>query len=107
MLGALGTRLHAAPSVLTLGEANSSAGKQGRFVIRASRPFVIKGVEGAGDGFSIEPPDNTRKAMHVLTLNYRPEEGTTRGDLRRVFRVHTDLADEPPLDLTATLHVAP
>ena len=48
-----------------------------------------------------------RKTMHVLTVAYKPEEGSTRGDLRRVFRVHTDLAGEPPLDLTATLHVAP
>ena len=45
--------------------------------------------------------------MHVLTVAYKPEEGGTRGDLRSVFRVHTDLPDEPPLDLTATLHAAP
>ncbi|MGC8640133.1 MAG: DUF1573 domain-containing protein [Isosphaeraceae bacterium] len=99
--------LIASPSVLTLGETNSSAGKQGRFVLRASRPFAITQVEGAGDGFSVVPPDGSRKTLHILTVWYKPEEGTTRGDLRRVFRVHTDLADEPPLDLTATLRVAP
>ena len=99
--------LTAAPSILTLGEVSSSAGKQGRFVVRASRPFTITTVEGAGDGFSVEPPDAGRKSMHVLTVAYKPEEGSTRGDLRRVFRVHTDLAGEPPLDLTATLHIAP
>jgi hypothetical protein len=43
----------------------------------------------------------------MLTIAYKPDEGTTRGDLRRVFRVSTDLPGEPPLDLTATLHVAP
>ena len=64
-------------------------------------------VEGAGDGFSVAPPEKARKTMHVLTLTYKPEEGTTRGDLRHRFRVHTDLPGEPPLDLTATLHVAP
>jgi hypothetical protein len=99
--------LTAAPSVLSMGEAVSTASKQGRFVLRASRPFAITQVEGAGDGFSIVPVDAARKTLHVLTIAYRPEEGTTRGDLRRVFRVHTDLRDEPPLDLTATLHVAP
>jgi hypothetical protein len=99
--------LTAAPSVLTMGEVTSTAGKQGRFIIRATRPFAITTVEGAGDGFSILPPDSTRKNMHVLTVAYKPEESSTRGDLRRVFRVHTDLAGEPPLDLTATLHVAP
>ncbi len=99
--------LSAAPSILTLGEVTSSAGKQGRFVVRASRPFAITTVEGAGDGFLIAPPDGGRKTMHMLTVTYKPEEGTTRGDLRRVFRVYTDLAGEPPLDLTATLHIAP
>ena len=99
--------LTAAPSVLTMGEATSTAGKQGKFVLRASRPFAITQVAGAGDGFSVVPSDGTRKTMHVLTVEYKPEEGQTRGDLRRVFRVQTDLADEPPLDLTATLHVAP
>jgi hypothetical protein len=99
--------LTAAPSVLTLGEVDSTAGKQGRFIIRASRPFAIKLVEGAGDGFLITPPDGAHKAMHVVSVSYKPEDGTTRGDVRRLFRVHTDLPGEPPLDLTATLHVAP
>ena len=52
-------------------------------------------------------PDGSRQATHVVTVAYKPEEGTTRGDVRRVFRVHTDLPDEPSLDLTATLHVVP
>jgi hypothetical protein len=99
--------LTAAPSVLTLGQVDSWAGKQGRFIIRASRPFAITAIEGSGDGFSLEEPDRSRKAMHILTAAYKPEEGTTRGDLRRVFRVHTDLPGELPLDLTATLRVAP
>jgi hypothetical protein len=99
--------LTASPSVLTMGEGSSSAAKQGRFVLRCSRPFVISHVDGQGDGFSLAPDDGTRKTMHVLTVDYRPEEAQTRGDLRRVFRVHTDLDSEPPLDLTATLHVAP
>jgi hypothetical protein len=104
--GLIRGELTAAPSVLTLGEVDQ-AGKQGRFIVRASRPFAITSVEGAGDGFSIAPPEASRKTTHVLTLTYKPEEGSTRGDLRRLFRVHTDLSGEPPLDLTATLHVAP
>ncbi len=99
--------LSAVPSVLALGEVSSAAAKQGRFIIRSTRPFAITAVEGAGDGFEVEPPVKERKTMHVLTLAYKPEEGVLRGDLRRVFRVHTDLPDEAPLDLTATLRVAP
>ena len=73
----------------------------------SSRPFAIRSIEGAGDGFSTSPPDATRQSTHVVTVAYKPEEGTTRGDIRHVFRVHTDLPGEPPLDLTATLHVDP
>jgi hypothetical protein len=99
--------LTAAPSILSLGQIHSSAGAQGRFVIRSSRPFVIRAIEGAGDGFSTSAPDATPHPMHIVTVAYKPDEGTTRGDIRRVFRVHTDLPGEPPLDLTTTLHVGP
>jgi hypothetical protein len=99
--------LTVAPSVLSLGRVHSSAGAQGRFVVRSSRPFAIRSIEGAGDGFMASSPDGTRQPTHVVTVAYKPEEGTTSGDIRRVFRVHTDLPDEPSLDLTATLHVVP
>ena len=99
--------LSAAPSVLSLGQIHSAAGAQGRFVVRASRPFTIQSIEGAGDGFSTSLPDATRQPMHVVTVAYKPEEGVTRGDIRHIFRVRTDLPGEPPLDLTATLHVDP
>ena len=99
--------LTAAPSVLSLGQVHSSAGAQGRFVVRSSRPFAIRSIEGAGNGFVTSAPDGTRQATHVVTVAYKPEDGTTTGDIRRVFRVHTDLPDEPALDLTATLHVVP
>ncbi len=99
--------LTAAPSVLAMGSVHSSSGVQGRFVIRGSRPFTIQSIEGGGDGFLASAPGNARQSVHVVTVAYRPEEGSTRGDLRRVFRVHTDLPGEPPVDLTATLHVAP
>jgi hypothetical protein len=99
--------ISAAPSVLSLGQIHSSAGAQGRFIIRGARPFGIRSIEGAGDGFSTSPPDATHNATHVVTVAYKPEEGTTKGDIRHVFRVHTDLPDEPPVDLTATLHIDP
>jgi len=93
--------------VLSLGQIHSAAGAQGRFIVRSSRPFAIQSIEGAGDGFSTSAPDVKRQTTHVVTVAYKPEEGTTRGDIRRTFRIHTDLPGELPLDLTATLHVAP
>jgi Protein of unknown function (DUF1573) len=99
--------LTAAPSVLSLGQIHSAAGAEGRFIVRSSRPFTIRSIEGAGDGFSTSPPDAKLQSTHVVTVAYKPEDGTTRGDIRRIFRVQTDLPGEPPLDLTATLHVDP
>jgi hypothetical protein len=99
--------LTAAPSIVSLGQIHSAAAVQGRFVVRASRPFAIRAIEGSGDGFSTSAPDGKRQPMHVVTVAYKPEDGTTRGDIRHIFRVHTDLPGEPPLDLTATLHVDP
>jgi hypothetical protein len=99
--------LIAKPALLPLGRVNSSAGVQGRFLVMGSQPFTIRSVEGAGDGFRVGPLDPASKSVHVVTIAYRPDEGTTRGDLRRVFRVHTDLPREAPVEVTATLHAEP
>jgi hypothetical protein len=97
--------LTAAPTVLSMGQVHASASAQGRFIVRSSRPFAILSIDGAGDGFQTSSADATRKSTHVVTVAYKPEDGAATGDIRRVFRVHTDLPDEPALDLTATLHV--
>ena len=100
--------LTAAPSVLALGEVDSTAGKQGRFIVRASRPFAITAVEGAGDGFSVVPPENVRKTTaRPDPRATSPRKARPAATCAAGFRVHTDLPGEPPLDLTATLHVAP
>ena len=100
--------LSVAPSLLTLAPmATSSPAVQGRVVVRSSRPFAISRIDGQGDGFTLTPGDSTRKPLHVVTLNYDPKAGTTRGDLHKTFRIVTDLAGEPPVDVQATLHVEP
>ena len=99
--------LVASPSVLALGRVTSAGGAQGRFLVRASKPFSIVSVEGSGDGFSVAPVDASKATAHILTVVYRPEEGRTRGDLKRTFRVVTDLPGEPSLDLIASCHVDP
>ena len=99
--------LTASPAFLALGQAASNAETQGRFLLRATRPFTVRGIEGAGDGFKASADDETAKPLHVVTVSYRPEEGTTRGDLRHVFRVHSDLPGEPPAEVTVSLHVNP
>jgi hypothetical protein len=99
--------ISAAPSVLALGQVQSTGGVQGRFVVRGTKPFAIQSIEGASEGFSVVPTGAARQSTHVVTVAYKPESGTPRGDIRHVFRVHTDLPGEAPLDVTATLHVQP
>lgn len=96
--------LSASPSALALGKVSSAGPLQGRFLVRASKPFAILAVEGAGDGFKVEPAEPDQKPAHVVTITYKPEEGTVRGDLRRTFRIITNLPGEGPLEVTATLH---
>jgi len=99
--------LVASPTILSLGRVTSAGGAQGRFLIRASKPFTIVSVEGSGDGFSVAPVDASKANAHILTVAYRPEEGRTRGDLKCTLRVVTDLPGEPALDLIASCHVEP
>jgi hypothetical protein len=99
--------LTASPSVLALGHVPSAGSVQGRFLIRSTRPFAVRAIEGDGDGFKASVDDLTSKPVHIVTVTYRRDDGSTRGDLRRAFRVHSDLAGEAPLDLTATVHVEP
>jgi hypothetical protein len=99
--------LSAAPSVLALGQVNSAGGVEGRFIVRGSKPFAIQSIEGAGNGFTIAPTGAARQSTHVVTVAYKPDASGSRGDIRHVFRVHTDLPGEAPVDVTATLHVEP
>ncbi len=99
--------LSATPTLLALGNVTSAAGARGKYVVRASKPFAIARIEGDGDGFKLAAGDGSKKPLHVVTLTYNPAEGTTRGDLHRTFKIHTDLPGEPPLDVAATLHVEP
>lgn len=99
--------LSATPALLALGQVDSTTGKQARVLVRASRPFTVRGVEGMTGGFKASVDDTTPKTLHVVTVSYRPEEGSTRGDLRHVYRFHTDLPGEAPAEVTVTLHVDP
>ena len=99
--------LTASPAQLALGQVVSTAETQGRFLVRATRPFTVSGIEGDGDGFKATVDDATAKPAHVVTVSFRPGESTTRGDLSHVFHVTSDLPGEPPVELTVTLHVNP
>ena len=95
--------LTASPRVLTLGSAVPGLGAEGRYLVRSTKPFVVKSVEGVGDGFVVKADNDSAKPVHVLTVSYQSDKPTTHGEIRKSFRVHTDLPGEPPLELNATL----
>ena len=99
--------LSATPASLALGNVASGSNVQGKFVVRASKPFAIARVEGTGEGFYLQETDAAKKVLHILTLTYNPAEGTMKGDLSRTFKITSDLPGEPPIEVTATLHVDP
>lgn len=100
--------LSASPPILALGQVDPGAGASGKFLVRGSKPFAIVKVEGLGDGFEVTPAGGpARRTLHVLNVTYRPAAGAPRGDLHHTFRVVSDLPDEGPLELHATLRVGP
>ncbi len=70
-----------------------------RVLVRAAKPFKIVGVDGAGDGISVEAPATTAALpVQALTVKFAP---TKPGAVARQFRVRTDFAG----DASATLSV--
>ena len=100
--------LSVAPEMLSLGAATTGDPAEARCLVRGVKPFAITKVEGEGDGFEVEAIEpGARKAIHVLTVRYRPGPGATPGDASRTFRVHTDLTGEPPVEVHASARFAP
>ena len=54
--------LSASPSVLSLAAPGTSEPVQGRFIVRASKPFKVVKIEGAGDGFTATARRRDRQA---------------------------------------------
>lgn len=99
--------LTASPSVISLGNVDKSLGARGKYLVRASRPFKIRTIVGDGDGFQLTSDNQESRPVHLLNLVYQPSQGVARGDVRRAFRVTTDLRDEVPLELSAIGHDQP
>jgi hypothetical protein len=103
--GMIRGELTVSPSSLGLGRSNSAAPLRGRVLLRASRPFQIQGIEGHGNGLvaTIDSPE--AKPIHVVEVEFHPEETDQRGDLKRVLRFVTNLEGEAPADLPVSMHI--
>ena len=97
--------LTGSPTVLAMAPVTALTNVQGRYLLRATKPFTVTALDGLRDGFSVKTDDATPRVTHVLTVTFHSSPGQPKGDIRHTFRVHTDLADEPPLELMATSRV--
>lgn len=68
--------------------------------VRGAKPFRIVGVDGQGDGITVDIPKG-QDTSHVLTVHIAP---TKAGDLNRKLMIRTDLgADLTPLIIEAKI----
>jgi hypothetical protein len=64
-----------------------------RVVVRGSKAFKIKEVEGLGDGIELEKPLSTEaEARQTLTFKCKFDK---EGDIKRKLRIKTDMTDKP------------
>jgi len=95
--------LSATPSVLALGAPSPAAEVRGRYIVRASKPFKVLGIEGAGEGYTASADGADARPIHVVTVSFRAEQGKPVASVSRTFKILTDLPGEGPAVVTATL----
>jgi hypothetical protein len=81
-----------APPVLTLGAVEVGKPLTRRVVVRGSRPFRILGVDGAGEGITLEPNSAGTAAVQIVTFKCQFDKP---GEFKRELKIKTDLQDLP------------
>jgi hypothetical protein len=59
-----------------------------RVLVRATKPFKILGVDGAGAGITVEPPAGGALPVQFVTVKFEPKAA---GTVARTLRIRTDL----------------
>lgn len=91
--GTIQASLTATPSAIKLVGIKTNETLIRRVVVRATRPFLVKNIDGLGNGLSLGSELGTNPAMvHILTFKFKPAE---LGDFQRELRIKTDLQDAP------------
>jgi hypothetical protein len=81
------------PDKVTLSNVQAGEENLRRVVVRGSKAFTIKEVEGLGDGIELEKPLATEaETKHTLTFKCKLAK---EGDIKRKLKIKTDLADKP------------
>lgn len=100
IVGNVQAGLAVSPSPILVKDLKVGESTTKKVFIRASRPFRVVGVDGQGDGVTVEIP-NRQDTTQVLTVNVNP---TKAGDIRRQLMIRTDMnGDATPLLIEATI----
>lgn len=61
-----------------------------KVIVRGNRPFRIVGIDGLGDGVTVDLP-SASESTHILDVRFQP---TKAGEIRRQLVIRTDLGNE-------------
>jgi hypothetical protein len=81
-----------APPVLTLGSVEVGKPLTRRVVVRGSRPFRILGVDGTGEGITLEPSSAATATVQIVTFKCQFDKP---GEFKRELKIKTDLQNLP------------
>jgi hypothetical protein len=85
--------LTVSPPTLSLGSVKAGEELTRRVVVRGNKPFVIKGVEGLGNGVELgTPPAATAAVVQTVTFQCLFSQA---GDFKRELKILTDLQTTP------------
>jgi hypothetical protein len=82
-----------APDVLSLGIVKVGEVLTRRLLVRGDKPFHVTGLEGLGDGFTLDV-EPLKTAAAVQTVKFRCAFAKV-GDFKRQLKIKTDLPDGP------------
>jgi hypothetical protein len=91
--GSIAAPLELAPNKIRLDPVAVGQSTSQRVSVRAAKPFTVLGIDGAGDGITVEPPalgipGAPIPNVQVITVKFDP---TVPGTVNRVIRIRTDL----------------
>lgn len=89
--GNIRASLNVAPNPISLAglKVGESLGK--KIVVTGAAPFRITGIEGAGDGVTLEVSSNAASTTHILDLKIEPR---VAGDISKTLILRTDMDNE-------------
>ena len=92
-----------APNPVVLGTLHSGESVTKRVIVRAPKPFRVLGVDGAGDGITVDLPTISAQTQ-IIQVKFAP---TKTGSVHQLLKLKTDLDKEAPLSLTVDGAVEP